>query len=283
MTEQFRRQFGRLALHMWTIDTTPLATALDAARAGGFDAVELRRTDFKRSLDAGMSNAQVLTLIRNSGIPVGVLGVEYGWLFASDDESKRLFKVFRDSCENAVALGCTMLMSAPGPVAGPIPDAIKYLRQAGDIAGEYGLRLAIEFNSQHPVLNSLAVLRELLDGAQKKNCGYLIDTYHFARSGAGGRGFESVPAEQIFCFQYSDLSPNPVTGVARPTDRLPPGKGVVRWREVLGLLAEKGYTGYLSYEAPNPEQWARSPYDVAREGVELTRGLLRDAAPSFAV
>jgi 2-keto-myo-inositol isomerase len=279
MTEQF----GRLALHMWTIDTTPLATALDAARSGGFDAVELRRTDFKRCFDAGMSNAQVLTLIRNSGIAVGVLGVEYGWLFASGDESKRLFKVFRESCENAVALGCTMLMSAPGSVAGPIPDAIKYLRQASDIAGEYGLRLAIEFNSQHPVLNSLAVLRELLDGAQKKNCGYLIDTYHFARSGAGGRGFEGVPAEQIFCFQYSDLSPNPVTGVARPTDRLPPGKGVVRWREVLGLLAEKGYTGYLSYEAPNPEQWARSPYDVAREGIELTRELLRDAAPSFAV
>jgi 2-keto-myo-inositol isomerase len=279
MTEQF----GRLALHMWTIDTTPLATALDAARAGGFDAVELRRTDFKRCFDAGMSNVQVLALIRNSGIPVGVLGVEYGWLFASGDESKRLFKVFRESCENAVALGCPMLMSAPGPVAGPIADAIKYLRQAGDIADEYGLRLAIEFNSQHPVLNSLAVLRELLDGAQKKNCGYLIDTYHFARSGAGGRGFEAVPAEQIFCFQYSDLSPNPVTGVARPTDRLPPGKGVVRWREVLGLLAEKGYAGYLSYEAPNPEQWARSPYDVAREGVELTRGLLRDAVPSYAV
>jgi 2-keto-myo-inositol isomerase len=279
MTEQF----GRLALHMWTIDTTPLATALDAARAGGFDAVELRRTDFKRCFDAGMSNVQVLALIRNSGIPVSVLGVEYGWLFASGDESKRLFKVFRESCENAVALGCPMLMSAPGPVAGPILDAIKYLRQAGDIADEYGLRLAIEFNSQHPVLNSLAVLRELLDGAQKKNCGYLIDTYHFARSGAGGRGFEAVPAEEIFCFQYSDLSPNPVTGVARPTDRLLPGKGVVRWREVLGLLAEKGYTGYLSYEAPNPEQWARSPYDVAREGVELTRGLLRDAVPSYAV
>ena len=277
------KQFGRLALHMWTIDTTPLATALEAARAAGYDAVELRRTDFKRCFDAGMRNEQVLALIRNSGIPVGVLGVEYGWLFATGNESKRLFKVFRESCANAVALGCTMLMSAPGPVAGPIPDAIKYLRQAGDIAGEYGLRFAIEFNSQHPVLNKLAVLRELLDGANNKNCGYLIDTYHFARSGAGGCGFEGVSAEQIFCFQYSDLSPNPVTGVARPTDRLPPGKGVVRWREVLGLLAEKGYTGYLSYEAPNPEQWARSPYDVAREGVELTRELLRDAAPSFAV
>ena len=196
-----------------------------------------------------------------------MLGVEYGWLFATGDESKRLFKVFRESLREAVALGCDMLMSAPGPVGGPIKDAIEYLNDAGDIAAEYGLRLAIEFNSQHEVLNKLSVLRELLDGAGKPNCGYLIDAYHFTRSGAGGRGFEDVPAERIFCFQYSDLSPNPVTGVKRPTDRLPPGKGVVKWREMLGLLAEKNYTGYLSYEAPNPDQWARSPYDVAREGV----------------
>jgi 2-keto-myo-inositol isomerase len=222
-----KKSFGRLALHMWTIDTTPLATALDAAGNAAFDAVELRRTDFKRCFDAGMSNKQVLELIRNSGIPVGVLGVEYGWLFATGDESERLFTVFRESCENAVALGCDMLMSAPGPIAGPISDAIGHLRQAGAIAGEYGLRLAIEFNSQHPVLNTLAVLREMLEGAKQENCGYLVDTYHFARSGAGGRGFETVPAEQIFCFQYSDVPAEPVTGVARLTDRLPPGKGIV--------------------------------------------------------
>jgi sugar phosphate isomerase/epimerase len=269
--------FGRLALHMWTIDTTPLAAALDAARMAGYDAVELRRIDFTRQFDTGMSNAQVLDLIRKSGIPVGVLGVEYGWLFATGDESKRLFKVFRESCQNAVALGCDTLMSAPGQISGPVPDAIKYLREAGDIAAEFSLKLAIEFNSQHDVLNRLDVLHELIGGAGKPNCGYLIDAYHFARSGAGGRGFEDVPGEKIFCFQYSDLSPNPVTGVRRPTDRLAPGKGTIKWRDVLGLLAEKGYTGYLSYEAPNPEQWARSPYDVAREGVELTRKLLREA------
>ncbi len=277
MTEKF----GRLALHMWTVDTTPLATALDAAKQGGFDAVELRRTDFKRCFDAGMSNEKVLDLIRNSGIPVGVLGVEYGWLFATGEESARLFKVFHESCQNAVALGCTMLMSAPGQVNGPILQAIDYLKRAGDIAGEYGLKLAIEFNSQHDVLNSLATLTSLIEGANKPNCGYLIDAYHFTRSGAGGRGFENVPAEKIYCFQYSDVSSNPVTGVRRPTDRLAPGKGIVKWREMLGLLFEKNYTGYLSYEAPNPEIWARSPYDVAREGVELTRKLLRDAVPSY--
>src|SRR3974390_997207 len=107
-------KFGRLALHMWTVDTTPLATALDAAKQTGFDAVELRRIDFKRCFDAGMSNAQVLDLIKKSGIPCGVLGVEYGWLFATSQESKRLFKGLRESWENGVGLGCHMLMRAPG-------------------------------------------------------------------------------------------------------------------------------------------------------------------------
>lgn len=274
-------KFGRLALHLWTIDTTPLADALAAAKQGGFDAVELRRIDFKRCFDAGMSNAQVLDLIRDSGIPVGVLGVEYGWLFATGEESERLFKVFRESCENAVALGCDMLMSAPGQIAGPIPQAIEYLKRAGDIAGEHGLKLAIEFNSQHDVLNSLSVLGGLIEGAGKPNCGYLIDAYHFHRSGAGGASFAHLPEDKIYCFQYSDVSPNPVTGVRRPTDRLAPGKGIVKWREVLSLLAAKNYTGYLSYEAPNPELWARPPADVAREGVELTRKLLLEAVPNY--
>jgi sugar phosphate isomerase/epimerase len=125
-------------------------------------------------------------------------------------------------------------------------------------------------------------MTRLIEGANHPNCGYLVDAYHFTRSGAGGRGFESVPAEKIFCFQYSDVPPGPVPeGVKRPTDRLAPGKGVVDWTGMLGLLVEKGYTGYLSYEAPNPDFWARSPYDVAREGVELTRKLLRDAVPEY--
>ena len=61
------------------------------------------------------------------------------------------------------------------------------------------------------------------------------------------------------------------------------GQGLERLREVLGLLAEKNYTGYLSYEARNPDQWARSPCDIARDGAELTRNLLRNAVPTYAM
>ena len=144
--------------------------------------------------------------------------------------------------------------------------------------GEFGLSLAIEFNSQHDVINSIAALREIIDGAARKNVGMLLDAYHLERSGAGGRGFADVDPADIAAFQYSDAPPAPVSaGVRRPTDRLPPGQGIVRWLEVLRLLNEKRYTGHLSYEAPNPAQWERSPFDVAREGAAATRALIAQA------
>lgn len=274
-------QFGRLALHTWTVDTTPLETALAAAREARFEAVELRRIDFTRCYERGLSNGKVLDLIRAADIPVCSLGCEYGWLFASGNESTRLFDVLEETCENAVALDCPQIMCAPGPNAGDKRDAIENLKRGADICGKFGLTLAIEFNSQHAVINSIAALREILQGTDRPNAGMLLDAYHLERSGAGGRGFADVAPGEFIAFQYSDAPPGPLAAdVKRPTDRLPPGQGIVRWHDVLSLLAEKGYDGHLSYEAPNPALWERSPFDVAREGADAMRALIAKAVPS---
>jgi len=266
-----------LALHTWTLDTTPLEAALAAAKVAGFDAVELRRIDFSRCAARGLSNAATLDLIRRAGMPVCTLGVEYGWMFAKGEESRRLFGVFRETCANAVALDCRLLMSAPGPLTGSVAEAIANVQIASDIAGEFGLRLALEFNSQHEILNRLEVACEILNGAGRPNCGLMLDAYHLHRSGRPGRGFGEVRGEEIFGFQYSDVPSTPVGDVKRPVDRLPPGQGMVDWPGLLQLLAEKDYGGYLSYEAPNPASWARPAETVAREAVEATRRLMRDA------
>jgi sugar phosphate isomerase/epimerase len=270
--------FGRLALHTWSLDTTPLAEAISAAKAGGFDAVELRRIDFVRCYQQGMANEGVLDLVRAQGMPVHMLGCEYGWLFGKGTENERLFDVLEESCENAVALDCPLIMVAPGQNAAPIGAAVENLKRGADICGKYGLTLAIEFNSQHPVLNGIAPLRELLAGARRPNAGMLLDAYHLERAGLGGRSFADVAPEEIAAFQYSDVPAAPVAdGVKRPTDRLPPGQGIVRWIDVFALLNEKGFTGYLSYEAPNPDAWARPPAEVCREAADATRALVKQA------
>ncbi|MBX3650611.1 MAG: sugar phosphate isomerase/epimerase [Burkholderiales bacterium] len=268
------RNTWRLALHTWTIDTTPLAEALTAIRDAGWDSAELRYVDFERSRERGMDNAAILRLIQASGVKVDVLGTEYGLIFAEGAERDRLLASLELTCSNAVALGCPMVMIAPGQNTGTPQTAAANLRLAGQTAAKHGLRFALEFNSQHPVLNSLQIARAILAEANHPACGLLLDTYHLQRSSAGGRGFAEVPAKDIFTFQFSDVPDTPPTA-RRPTDRLCPGKGLVRWAEVFALLEEKGYRGCLSYEAPNPVHWERPPLETASEGLEATRALLR--------
>jgi sugar phosphate isomerase/epimerase len=268
----------RLALHTWTLDTTPLAAVLRVARETGWNAVELRHADFARCREAGIGEKETIELVRASGIPVALIGTEYGWIFAKGREFARLMGELERTCARAVALGCDTIMSAQGPVTGSLREAAANLRTAGEIVRAYGLRLAYEFSSASTVvINRLELARELLARAEHPSCGLVLDAYHLERSGRGGRGFEEVPVEQIFAFQYSDVPPTPAPPERAPADRLAPGAGIVRWREVFGLLAEKGYPGYLSYEAPNPAHWARAPHEVALEGVRATRTLLGQA------
>ncbi|MDF1609056.1 sugar phosphate isomerase/epimerase [Hoeflea sp. YIM 152468] len=271
------RKSFKTALHTWTIHTTPLDICLDATAKAGFDAIEIRRSDIVDCYDRGMNKDEVIAMMQNSGVLIGVLGTEYGWFFTPPEEQKRLFGVLHETCEIAKAVGCDMIMSAPGQVTGTVEDAIAATRIAGAIVAEYGLKLALEFNSQHPVVNRTAVLRQIIEGAGHANCGMLLDAYHLHRSEGVSVGLDGVSREELFAFQYSDAPQHPTPGVRRPIDRLVPGTGVIDWCTLFDRLSEIGYDGYLSYEAPNPTLWERSPYDVCAEAVEITRALLLSA------
>lgn len=267
----------RIALHTWTLDKTPLPEVLGIAREAGFNAVELRFGDFKRCIEAGMTNDQVLEMIRASAMKVSVMGMEYGVIFAQGDELRRLLESLDRTCVNAVALGCDTVMVAPGlnpPTS--VEAAAANFRKCGEVAQKHGIRFALEFNSRHAIINQLSVARSILAMADHPNCGLLLDAYHLHCSGAVGRAFDMLPDEHIFTFQYSDAPANPVQ-VRTATDRLPPGQGVIPWVDVFQLLMEKNYRGYLAYEAPNPAQWSRPPAEVAREAVVATRAFIAQA------
>lgn len=262
----------RLALHKWTLDTTPLGKALRIARRTGWEGVELRREDFEQAVVAEGSVERVLELLRARGVAVACLGVELGWMFAEGAERRRLLEVFSAQCARAAAVGCSMVMSPSDRGRGDLRRAAASLREVGDIAARHGLRLGVEFMSQAEQFNTLERLRELIALAGHPACGVLLDTYHFQRSGGNVRALRDLAPGEIVYVQYSDVPPRVEPG--KFLDRLPPGRGVVPFAELFAALAEAGYTGYLSYEAPNPAAWARDPDEVAREAHAATRAVL---------
>jgi sugar phosphate isomerase/epimerase len=262
-----------LALHTWTLDTTPLPEVLRILRAVGWDAIELRRVDWERAQQAGQPASAVIDQVRASGLPVACVGVELGWLWASGEERARLFRVFDEQCGRAAALGAERVMSPVDRGRGDVRAAAASVREAGDIATRHGVRLALEFNSQCDQLSTLQPMREVLALAAHPSCGLLLDTYHLGRSGARVRDLDDVALSEIAYVQFSDV---PRTGLepGKVLDRLPPGQGSVPFKEMFGAIVAKGYTGPMSYEAPNQEAWARPAEDVAREALAATRAVL---------
>src|SRR5437773_2005817 len=244
-----------LALHTWTLDTTPLAEVLRVARRVGWDGIELRRVDFARAAEQGQSAADVLALVRTSGLPVACVGVELGWMYAEGAERRRLLQVFDEQCQRAAALGCATVMSPVDKGHGDLRRAAESVREVGEVAAKHGVRLAVEFNSQAEQLNTLGRMREVMATAGHPRCGLLLDAYHLWRSGATVRDVEDVRRDEVVYVQFSDVPASVEPGKA--TDRLPPGRGVVPFKEFFARVEAAGYRGFMSYEAPNPAAWAR--------------------------
>ncbi len=272
----------QLALHTWTLDTTPLADALRIAREAGYHGVELRHADFMRCHQAGMSGQAIVNMVQGAGIKVAVIGTENGVLFSSGSELKRLLDSLRYVSEMAVALGCGVIMMPPGQTpADGITMATQNLKDAADITAAHGLKLALEFNSRHSVVRTLEAGLEVVNTVNMKNFGLLLDTYHLHCSGGNAASLLGVPVDQIFTVQFSDAPPGPPSDMKVAIDRLPPGTGVVPFVEIFRALMAMNYQGTLSYEAPNPLQWNRPADVVAREGVERVRALLRLAEQAW--
>lgn len=270
---------NRISLHTWTVDTTSLEQVLQAAAKAGYDGVELRYVDFERGESMGKSDKDVVAMVRASGLAVSTLATMRGWMWAEGERLDMMIRRLHWSCETALQLGTDMIISPVDPATGEIPQAIERTRKMAEIADGYKVKLAIQMNSWAQQLNRLDLAMEVIEGADHPNVGYLLDTYHLQRSGFGGRGFDRVRPEKIFHVQVSDVPDAPrMPGV--PLDRQPIGKGVIPFDQVFGLLAEKGFSGWVVYEVPNPALWARDPYEVAKEGKDALDRLLREAGPA---
>ena len=83
-------------------------------------------------------------------------------------DRERLWASLEEACENAVALDCATVMSGIGPGAAPFDEGVANVRRAGEIVARHGLRLALEYQFQHPIVRNLDILRDLVIAEEKR-------------------------------------------------------------------------------------------------------------------
>jgi sugar phosphate isomerase/epimerase len=146
-----------------------------------------------------------------------------------------------------------------------------------DLAGEYGLRVDLEFMRWRAV-GTLAQAEAIVRQAGRPNGAILVDALHLSRSGGAPGDLAAVPCELLRAAQLCDAAATqPQTDTDAITEaregRLPPGGGAL---PLAALLQALPADAALSVELPMRGRDARSRIATA---YAATRRLLDDLPP----
>ncbi len=247
--------------------TGPLAERAAKAAAAGADGLELMPVDPAR-LDA----AAIRSLLAEHGLSAAAIGsgaiafsTGLTLLHADPIMAEQARSRLADLMDFAAAVGAPVVtigslrgrVSAAGPAGRD--ELARVLAAAAQHAGDVGVRLALEpvnryeLDLIHTAEEGLAFVDEIGHGA----LGLVLDTFHmnieevsrtepFRRALAAGR---------LFHVHVGD------------NNRLPPGRGLIDFAEIVDTLHEAGYHGYLSAELlaqPDGDTAARQTLDHLR-------------------
>lgn len=133
------------------------------------------------------------------------------------------------------------------------------LKEAGEIAKDFKVSLAIEFIAGAKFLGSLGTANKLINKVGLKNVGIVFDTFHFFAGISKDKDLQEIPEESLFLVHFNDVPPKP-RELLTDKDRLLPGDGIIPLKEIIHIFEKKGYSGFYSLELFNQKYWEEDPY-----------------------
>lgn len=227
--------FSTLGCPDWSLERVA-----EAAGEYGYDGVELRLVDGELLAPhpSDSERERMRTVLK--GLPVVAVDTsirmaapEPGW---EDD--------LRGYCEVAVELGSDLLRVFGGtPAPGEEGKIVEYLRKAGDIAGGLGVRIALE---THDALSSARAVRSALDQVPEPSVGALWDFHHPYRMGEEPEEVWDLIGDRTLLVHVKDAVRDATERTGWKLVLL--GEGEVPVRRSLGVVRERGYSGWVTVE-----------------------------------
>ncbi len=171
-------------------------------------------------------------------------------------------------------LGARHIIAAPyDPDLGRLAERFAAL---ADLAGRYNLSVLLEF-FPWTVVPNLHEAKRIVDAADRKNTGILVDTLHFARSESRLEDIAAIAPDRLPMVHVCDakagrsFTTEQLLHTAR-AERLPPGEGDINIRDILGRLPSGVPIGLeVPMESLTRE---RGPEEVARRVLNAAVQLL---------
>lgn len=234
---------------------------LRAARAAGFDQVEIWRDDVQAStpqlakqLQLGFTNVQVLR----------------DFTGAPDRDRQQKREELRQFIQIAQTIGCDTIQAPASTrddcVAARIDEDLRWMASE---AARYNMRIMYEPMAWCSVDNTLPLAWERLQRLDQPNIGLVVDLFHICALGGDASQLDGIPADRIYEVQLCDMADmppqdkQPLSEYARH-QRLLPGDGIIEVERFVDKLKSAGYSGPVGIEVFNDKLKAQ-PADVAAQ------------------
>lgn len=258
--------------------TMNAATRADLRAYGhcGWSLVELWLTKVEDYLREN-SVADLRGLLEKHDLTVAAAAGQGGLLLSKGAQRDAHWELFRRRLKLLRELGAPVLVVAadfsPAPSADDYRRAAASLAEAGALAGEHGVRIALEFQRGSCFCASLDTALALVEGCGSPHVGVCLDLFHYYTGPSKFEDLELLTAGNLAWVQICDLAATP-RELAGDADRILPGEGDFRIGPILDRLGEIGYDGPVSLEVLNPSLWASPPDRVADFGFQATERAL---------
>jgi 2-keto-myo-inositol isomerase len=254
----------KLALNGATTMRASLETDLAAAKAAGFDYVEIWAAKIRDK-----SAADLKKLFSEAGVPpLSINSIEH-ITFRDAEAYEGIKQQCRDLSKIAAEIECPYIVVVPGRLppgeVDVVEESVHVLTELCDIAAEHGVALAFEFLGQPDCsVPTLDLAAEIVRTAGRDNLGLVIDSFHFYAGGSNVRMIEKLDPRMIYIFHINDAENLPREQL-EDRHRLLPGLGILPLREMMSAFRDIGYDDVASVEIFRPEYWERDPFELARD------------------
>jgi len=247
-----------------TLMTTPTQRVLKIARATGYAGIEARGERL-------LADPAEVRATAEAARPNDVLTVNGVALTVRADgrvDRQRVDADLGPRLRICADLGSPYLLAIPPRAPGlstrkAIPGTRDALELARDRADAMGIRIAFEFLGFGDCpINTPALAAETVDGIDAIDL--VLDSCHWHASGS--LPLDSYPVDRLVLVHLND-APNKPPREIEDADRVLPGEGVIRLKDLVRDLAARGYAGPWSLETFNPGYWKEDPAAVARRGL----------------
>lgn len=250
-----------------TIRPRPFETKIDVAAEAGFEAIGLWSADVADYLKSGHSMADLTRRLRGAKLKVAEVCATPAWQYLEKAERKKALDEARRRFEQCAELkaGCIIAPAAAG--TGDLARAVDDFVTLCEAAAEFNVRVAFEFIYTHQQFRDMASAWDLVLRAEQPNGGLVLDTHHFHMGRSRLEDISRGPGAKVFLVHISDTPDEPIETLTY-MNRLYPGTGAIRLREIMGELAKIGCACPLSVEIFNEACWKDDPKRVAAEAKE---------------